>query len=107
MGASVLKDVDFRSIWLILAFCMFLLIVVLGVLARTLGTMILIDPKQHYEKWLHYSEWEFKKNAIYWAGEHFRVNKILINRRGLVLNAMSLLLFIEVILLSVWATKNG
>ena len=56
-----------------------------------------------YDRWLHYSEWEFKKNAIYWAGQHFNANVSRINIMGWILTGMIALFSVEVVLLLVWA----
>ena len=104
---SAIEMVDLRSIWLILAFVMFFLSVLVGTLARATGNLSLLTPQLLYEGWLHYSPWEFKKNAVYWAGEHFKANSGLVNRKGLALSLMTLLLIAEVALLLVWVATEG
>ncbi len=42
--------------------------------ARLRGSMRMISPAVFYEGWLSMSESEFKKNAIFFAGEHFNRN---------------------------------
>ena len=102
LAASVVKDVDFRSAWFALALVAFVAVIVIGAVARAWGSVTLITPKVLYDKWLDYPEWEFKKNAIYVAGQHFEANRSLVNRKGWAGLAMTLLLLLEVAFLLAW-----
>ena len=102
LAASVIKDVDFRSPWFILALSAFITVVVVGAVARVSGSVKLINPQVFYGQWLHYSEWEFKKNAVYWAGQHFDANSSLVNNKAWVAFGMTALLLVEVGLLLAW-----
>ena len=68
--ASVFTDPDFRSPLLLAAGGLYLGIVVLSLVARPLGSLRQISPKLLYEGWLHLDEADFKRQMIYWAGEH-------------------------------------
>ncbi len=96
------RGLSARSAWFILAIIAFASGIVLGMTARLQGSLRLIAPKALYEAWLHYSHWEFKKNLIYWAGEHFELNRALINRKGRLLTAASLSFLVEAALLLSW-----
>jgi hypothetical protein len=102
LAASVVKDVDFRSPWFALALVAFVAVVVTGAVARAWGSVTLITPKVLYDQWLGYSEWEFKKNAIYFAGQHFEANRSLVDRKGWAGLAMTALLLLEVASLLAW-----
>jgi len=65
-----------------------------------------MSPANLYEKWRHYSEWEFKKNAMYWAGQHFEANVSRINIMGWLLTSMTFLFALEVIFLLIWAIRS-
>lgn len=106
LAASVIKDVDFRSPWFILALFVFITVVVVGAAARVWGSVKLISPQVLYDQWLHYSEWEFKKNAVYWAGQHFDANRSLVNNKGWAALGMTALLLIEVGLLLAWVVTQ-
>ena len=67
-----------------------------------IGGMRLLSPQELYKQWLGWSEWEFKKNAVYWAGEHFKANASLVNEKGNHALAMNALLFLEVACILVW-----
>src|SRR5690242_8964483 len=49
--------------------------------ARLRGSMRMISPAIMYEKWLTMSEPEFKKNAIYFAGQHFEHNANVMDQK--------------------------
>lgn len=104
---AVVKSVDFGSIWFIAAMVTAIVILALGIAAKIISGssgIWFLSPDNLYEGWLHYSEWEFKKNAIYWAGQHFNANVALINKMGWILTGMIVLFSAEVILLLAWAT---
>lgn len=106
LAASVVKDVDFRSPWFLSAFSIFMVVIVIGAVARVRGSLQLITPQSLYDDWLHYSEWEFKKNAIYWAGQHFKANRSLVNNRAHAAFGMTVLLLLEMGLLLAWVVTQ-
>lgn len=65
---------NLNSVWFYLTLGTFILLMAVGFFARWFGTMRVIDPSTLFNKWLHYSEWEFKKNFIYFAGAHYDQN---------------------------------
>ena len=66
---------SFTSWWLYLAAMSFIGATILGIYGRLTGTLKVIDPQQLYQKFLHRGDWEFKKDFIYWAGEHYQANR--------------------------------
>lgn len=99
------RGLSFHSKWFIGAAGCFIAAMVLGVHARLSGKLEVINPMKMYRNWLHLSEWEFKKDAIYRAGEAFNENKRAIDaksRYGL-LSFIGFLL--EAILLAAWAAS--
>lgn len=101
-SAGIARVTDFSSSRFIAALVAFIVAVICGVVGRAWGSVTLVNPKVIYEKWLHYPEWEFKKTALYWAGEHYEANALLVNRKGYFLTAMSALFVVEVLLLLSW-----
>lgn len=73
----------FTSAWFILAMILFAIAAVLGTVARFKGELRLIDPRDLYNEWLSFSEWEFKKNMIYFSGLDLEYNysSLLLKRR--------------------------
>jgi len=106
LAASVVKDVDFRSPWFLSALSIFAVVIVIGAVARALGTVQLITPQLLYDQWLDYTEWEFKKNAVYWAAQHFKANRALVNNKGWAAFGMTVLLLLEMGLLLAWVVTQ-
>ena len=100
------RGLSFHSKWFIGAAACFIVAIGLGIYARFSGELEVINPMKIYTNWLHLSEWEFKKDAIYRAGEAFIKNKQEIDaksRYGL-LSFISFLL--EAILLAAWSANS-
>lgn len=106
-GRSIVQTADLTSGRFIAALVTFALALICGVVGRAWGSVTLANPKVMYEKWLHYSVWEFKKTALYWAGKHYEANSLLVNRKGYFLTAMSALFVVEVILLLLWLIEQS
>jgi hypothetical protein len=106
LAASVVKDVDFRSPWFLSALSIFIVVIVIGAVARVWGTVQLITPQLLYDHWLRYTEWEFKKNAIYWAGQHFKANSALVSKKAWAAFGMTVLLLLEMGLLLAWVVTQ-
>ncbi len=68
--------------------------------------MILVDPADIREDWLHLPPAEFKSTALYWAGENFKTNSRIVGRKSRVATLMSLLLFVEAALFIVWLART-
>jgi hypothetical protein len=102
---SNLEQAKFRSIWFILALCAFASSVIVTTVARLRGSLRLIDPQQLYDDCLGYSEWEFKKNMIYWAAQDFHENRraIIAKRRATFL--IVCLFLLESLFLAIWAIR--
>lgn len=106
LAASVIKDVDFWSPWFVSALSIFIAVIVTGLVARALGTVQLITPLLLYDQWLDYTEWEFKKNAVYWAAQHFKTNSALVNNKAWTAVGMTVLLLLEMGLLLAWVVTQ-
>ena len=83
MFATALRpDISFRSVWFISAIVLCLCAGTVGIRGRVNGRLRLSDPMVIYQKNLHHSEWAFKKNTIFFAGQHFNANAEAIRRKG-------------------------
>jgi hypothetical protein len=100
------RGLTFRSWWLYLALTTFVLQLVIGTVARSAGRIRLLKPETFYLKWLHKSAWQFKKDLIYWSSKDFNDNAALLERRWRLTVTISLLFFIEVLLLLVWVAAR-
>lgn len=75
---------------------------VIGVVARVSGNLVLPDPMVMFNKSLHRSEWEFKKNQIDFAGQNFKTNADAVREKGNMALAMTFALLLEVACFAVW-----
>ncbi|MDE2640758.1 MAG: hypothetical protein OXI03_09275, partial [Chloroflexota bacterium] len=64
-------DTNFTSGWVIAAIALAVVTVILGLSARAWSGLILVDPGDLHEKWLHLPPAEFKREALYSAQKHF------------------------------------
>jgi hypothetical protein len=99
---ALYADVNFWSSWFIATLCIFVVIALVGLIGRMSGGLKLVSPQKLYDQWLNWSEWEFKKNAIYWAGKHFEYNASLVRRKANFAIGMSVLLVLEVVFIVTW-----
>lgn len=102
-GAKALRPDIRLSDWeFVAAFVMFSLLTVVGLMGRLTGGIALVNPRIHQEKWLRWSEWEFKKNSVYWAAEHFRCNAASIAKKQTASAVMVGLFLVELLFLVTW-----
>jgi hypothetical protein len=102
LAGSIRKDISFLSAWFLAAMVMFLASVILGLVGRVSGRLKLPDPMVIFTKSLHHPEWEFKKNAIAFAGQHFAANSEAILRKGNAAACVAALLVVEIACLICW-----
>jgi hypothetical protein len=103
---SLDPTMSFRAGRFAFAMVAFVALIIIGVIARSRGAIKLADLSKIYKRWLHFQEPEFKKNAVYWAAEHFQFNAALIEKKAKVSVAMSVLFLIELLFLLAWAVTS-
>ena len=105
LAATAVGHANFASVWFIAAVACAIATLALGMAAKILSSVSgfqFLVPDNLHKDWLDYPEWEFKINAIYWAGEHFKMNIALVHKMGLMLGCMHILFSVEVVLLLIW-----
>ena len=102
IATFIVKNIQFTSWWFIMACILAMTAVVIGVIGRSWGGITLVHPNILYEKWLHREEWEFQKDMLYFAAEHFEENASLVNWKGRLITIMTILFLLEVS----WSSKN-
>lgn len=102
IGKSVREDISFTAPLFITAMVLFIAAAVVGLIGRLYGRLSLPDPALLYSETLHESEWEFRKNALYFAGVHFARNAKTIRVKGYMAVAVTVGLFLEVLVLIGW-----
>jgi hypothetical protein len=59
------------DVWFIAGLLFALVATGFGIVGRTSGTIRLVNPGVLYQTALHLDEWTFKKERVYFAGQHF------------------------------------
>jgi hypothetical protein len=98
--------IDFHSPLFLLGVGAFLVGATAGVVGRSIGKLALPDPNVIFEKHLGWSNWEFKKNSIGYAGEAFEKNRKKIDKKYWLAMAATVLLLVEVALFSLWIARG-
>ena len=101
------RGLSFHSKLLYLAIACFVVELIVGTYARLCGSVRLLNPATLYEKWLEWPPWEFKKNFIYWAGEDFKDNVALVKKKWALSVVVSILFFLEAVLLVAWVVAHA
>lgn len=100
--AAKSAGLSFRSYWLYAALAVFAIQLLLGTIGRFFGRVRLLRPEVLFQRWLHKSTWLFKKDMIAWAACDFDDNARLLENRWRLTVAVSVLFFIEAVLLLLW-----
>ena len=75
LARTIRPDVTFNSPLFIGAFVLLVTAAIAGMSGRLSGRLILVDPSVLFRESLHESDWEFKKNALFFAGNEPRHNR--------------------------------
>ena len=102
LAKSVQPTISFASAFFVSGMVIFVLSALVGILGRVIGALTLPDPMIIYQKSLQKTEWEFKKDQIYFAGENFAANLQAIRRKGNISIAVTIALLLEVFVFAVW-----
>jgi hypothetical protein len=105
LAKSLNPNVSFNSAWFRLGVGLFIVLVIVGLVGRSRGRLVLPNPRIIYERSLHENEWSFKKNAIYFAGQHFDQNAVAIRTKGNFALAVTLVFLGEVLTLLAWVAR--
>jgi len=90
------------DVWFIAGLLFALVATGFGIVGRTSGTIRLVNPGVLYETALHLDEWTFKKERVYFAGQHFEQNAAAIASKGGYAAIVSGALVAEVVSFSIW-----
>ena len=102
LATAVLSQPNFRSVWFLSGVAVFFAIAIVGIVTFNWGTLLIISPQLLYDKYLHCSDWEFKKDILYFAGEGFQSNLGLINSKGNVTTILTVAFVVETLLFVMW-----
>jgi hypothetical protein len=102
---AIRPEISFTSRWFLGGILLFVLAVVAGLVGRLRGELWLPHPTEIYNRNLRADEWTFKKNALYFAGEHFAHNAKQIDAKARSAVLVAVLLALEVLLLVRWLAR--
>ena len=102
-----MEGTSFQSAWFVLALVAALLNLVVGTVARAWGRVKLLSLQTVWAEWLPYSEWEFKRSAVYWAGMHFEHNTGVVNKKGRIVLIMTVAFLVEAVLMFAWGLNEA
>jgi hypothetical protein len=106
LAKAIQPEMSFGSPLFVAAVLAFIAGAVLAIMGRLRGGLVLPDPAVLYEQRLDESEWEFRKNAIFFAGQHFERNSETIRRKNNVAYAVAAMFFLEIVWLVLWMVVN-
>ena len=107
VATAVLSNPDFRSPLLIAAGSVYLGLVVIALVVRSLGSLREISPKLLYDGWLHLDEDEFKRRLIFWAGQHADEARRKTYRKALAATFLAGLFVVEGALFLAWLVQGS
>ena len=101
--AATGTETDFRSPSLVAAALLFVVVLLIGVVARGfVGGVTLMAPTDLYQEWLDLSPIDFKLSGVYWAGQHFDQTASVIWRKAWAAHIMTALFVAESLMLLAW-----
>jgi hypothetical protein len=96
------RGVSFQSGWFYAALIVFIVAIGIGIWARLTGDVRLLSPSNLFQEWLSDSEWQFKKDMIYHAGQDFDKNMKLALLKWRCSVAVTLLFVLQAVCQTVW-----
>lgn len=82
LARAIRPDISLQSPWLIASLAFAVVAALLGIIGRQRGRLRLTSPATLYDTWLHKSDWLFKKDMVYFAGQSFGHNARAIETKG-------------------------
>jgi len=98
--------IHFQSPYFYWAVVCFIIAVIGGTLARVLGKIRVLVPRQAFDHWLHKPDWEFKMDFINQAANDFEINATIIERKWRCSLAITLLFFVQTAFLAAWVLDS-
>ena len=79
----------------------------LAVIAQYRGKVEQMSPKLLHAEWLEKPPADFKKDYVYWAGQHYDRNRRLVLVKWWLAQSAALAFLVELVLLAAWAVRRG
>ncbi len=104
---SANPNISFHDWRFLVAAFLFAALLIIGLYARMRGGLHLVNTRVLHDRWLQYDQWEFEKNALFYAAEHFRLNAIAIEGKARAATWMIGLFLGELCLLAGWIVASS
>lgn len=105
-GRLAPERIHYKSWYFCGAAICFVLAVIGGALARLFGRLRVLVPRKAFNHWLHKPDWEFKMDFINQAAHDFERNSTIIERKWRCSVAITLLFFVQTVLLAAWVLDS-
>ena len=99
---TIRPDVSFKSPFFLVSIALLAASAIIGIAGRHRGRLRLVNPTHLYAEWLHLSEWEFKKDMVYFAGTDFTDNADAIEQKARLSALMNSLIITALMFVVVW-----
>jgi hypothetical protein len=99
---NVRPDISFRSPLFWFAITCFVVCSVVALVGRIRGSLRLPNPGTVYKKSLHLSDWQFRKDHLFYAGQDFIDNATAIDRKWHLATIASVAILVEGFTLVCW-----
>jgi len=96
------RGIQFHSCWFYAALALLIISIAVGTWARLTGNIRILKPSHLFQEWLGDSEWQFKKDMIYYAGQDFDANMKLVTLKWQCSVAVTLLFVLQAVCQTVW-----
>jgi hypothetical protein len=105
LARAIRPDIRFDSPLFIAATSLLATAVALGLVGRVRGRLTLVNPRVLYRESLAEPEWEFKKNAVLYAGKHFDANAAAVKVKSRFATVMGGFMLLALIAAVVWLAR--
>ena len=99
------KTAKFSSRFFIAAMALFVILMIVGLIARVYGRLMLVRPAALYDI-THLDEWSFKRHALYYAGENWEHNRKVVEVKSRLSAVVAGLLLEETVSLVLWLVTS-
>lgn len=93
---------DFESNYITYSFVMLIGVAIFCFWGRLEGKIKLLNPKILHKDFLDYDSQKFKREIVYWAGNHFEYNTDKIESKWLLAALATACLFFQVVFVLLW-----
>jgi hypothetical protein len=104
VSRAVNPNLPTRSGWFVAAIAVAAIMAVMGIVARLRGHIILPSPEKLYNQSLTLTEWEFQRDALYFAGQNFAANWKTVNGKARAAAVIGGLFVLELVLFLLWVS---